>query len=75
MIKSKVQNDVGPENNGNIKFSFLLKVPLFDFALSVGKVRIPPFEGSPYILAVLCCACCQYKHYCRAVFVINFSIE
>ena len=37
MIKSKVQNDVGHETNGNIKFSFLLKVPLFDFALSVGK--------------------------------------
>ena len=37
MIKSKVQNDVGHKNNGNIKFSFLLKVALFDFALFVGK--------------------------------------
>ena len=37
VIKSKVQNDVGHENNGNVKFSFLLKVPLFDFDLSVGK--------------------------------------
>ena len=40
MFKSKVQNGVGHENNGNIKFSFLLKVPLIDFALSVGSKKI-----------------------------------
>ena len=48
MIKSKVQNDVGHENNGNIKFSFLLKVQGSPFiTLCLGSIELNRVISEP----------------------------